>query len=376
MAAFRLRFFLLLTVLLAAAFVSINLVSARPAAQVGNLPEPFNLSDNEGNSEGAKLALDGDGGLHAIWWDNSSTGRFELMHRQLDADGKWAEAEILTESIEILMMDTQKMLIQPDGQFCVLWEGASDTGDPETLGVYRRCQEDGAWTDIEFIQPSLGGGRDYMPALDPDGKLQFINIVSAGDVMFGDTKLSDDLMTAMSPQFVIDSSGVYHVIFTRQGRPYSVEYRFSSDEGAQWKDPERLTDDNEDPGIAWPTRLVADSVGGLHMVMNLGTGLYYRHWTEKDGWQPAVELTQGGNGSATTSIGLATDADGLAHVVWQGNGLYYTQQEEDGTWTSPEALNEDIGVGPGPEIIVDSEGTRHVVWQSSLDLLDVFYLSF
>jgi hypothetical protein len=351
-------------------------IAAHPLPQETELPEPYNLSDNEGQSDGARLVIDGEGVLHAVWWDNSLTGRAEILHRLLDEDGKWSEVTILTEEFD-LPYGTMFPLVHPDGQLCSFWDGASDSTNTDTLGVYSRCLTDGEWTDTEMVETSTGSSREYTGAFDPDGNLHFIRLEGAGDITFGDTKLSDDLMLGSEPKFVIDSNGTYHVAFTRLGQPFSVEYRYSTDNGAQWKAAERLSDDELASEGVSPIKLVADAAGGVHLVMNMSTaGIFYRHRTEEDSWQPSVELTQGQSGSTTTSFGVTTDANGLVHIVWHGLGVFYTYQNDDGSWTSPRMLSEAIGVGPGPDIVVDSEGTRHVVWGSIDEQYDVFYMAF
>ncbi len=351
-------------------------VSAQESDPSPDLPEPYNLSDNEGTSQGAKLAIDGEGILHAVWWDNSLTGRSEVVHRQFAPDGKWSEVEVLTEAFE-LPFSTLYPMILPDGQFCAYWDGASVSADPDTIGIYRQCQSSGEWLERELVQKTRAGSQNFIGDFDSEGIFRFVDIINAGDLMFGEVELSDSLMLATDSQFVIDSNGIYHAAFTRLGEPMSVEYRFSNNKGVQWKEPERLTEDALINGGASPIRMVADDVGGVHIVINLGaSGIFYRHWTSEAGWMPGVELTQGVDGSSTTSIGLAIDADGLAHVVWHGISLYYTQQNEDGTWTTPQILSGAIGVGPGPEIVIDEEGTRHVTWGSIDGRYDVFYMAF
>lgn len=357
-------------------FANSRLANAQPLKQDTELPKPYNLSENEGRSDSAKLSIDGDGILHAVWWDESLTARLEVVHREMASDGKWSDITVLTEDFE-LPFSTMFPLVQPDGQYCVYWDGASDPTDTDTLGIYKRCEADDEWTETELVKATTGIGQDYSGAFDPDGSLQLIGREGAGDVMFNDIKLSDDLMLAIDPQFVIDRNGIYHVAFTRMGQPNSVEYRFSSDGGAQWKETERLSDDELAAEGASPIRLIADAEGGVHLVMNMGTaGIFYRHWTEEDGWQPGVELTQGEPGPTTTTLGVTTDADGLVHVVWHGIGVFYTHQDEDGTWTAPEMLSDAIGVGPGPDILIDEEGIRHVVWGSIDEGYDVYYLAF
>ncbi|MEJ2749468.1 MAG: hypothetical protein P8183_16425, partial [Anaerolineae bacterium] len=214
-----------------------------------------------------------------------------------------------------------------------------------------------------------GASRDFRPAFAPDGTVYVIYINS--DLLFGETQLSDGFQAVSHPEFVIDSQGVFHAVWLRQGEPYSLEYRSSLDNGQTWSEAERLTDDQSPADF--PLSLWADRQGQVHLVWFADDMAYYRRWTAETGWEPAMKLLPG---KMDNSCGRAMlTGDDHLHLAWQGgSGLFYLEQTDSLTWQPPRLITEDICNFDSPALAVDSLGYRHFVWNRvSDDTRDFYY---
>lgn len=353
------------------------------AAAQDDLLTGFNLSDNEGTSDNAIAAFDSGGSLHVVWEDRSFSRGGDLLHRQLNTDGTWSGPVEIAAELEIQMAVSWRFIHQPDGSLCLYLHGAAVSSSPNTLGLYQTCYRNAAWSDLEFVVQSRGSQRDFSASYAPDGTLPVVYLTGAGDLYrYGSEELlSDGVFLATFPEFVVDANGGYHLIFTRQGRPYSVEYRYSADAGRTWSAAERLSDDAwVGEGTVGPTALAADAAGGVHMVYYCGGGIQYRRWTADTGWSPPVAVTINVNGSgfnsSSTTISLSIGPDNLAHLVWQGSGVFYARQLPDGRWTAPARLVTVYGGGVAPALAVGADSRAHVIWQNERDRNDLFYAAF
>ncbi|NWG15489.1 MAG: hypothetical protein HXY41_02535 [Chloroflexi bacterium] len=343
-----------------------------------------NVSENEGQSDYPIMALDADGFLQVVWWDRSLNPNGELMNRQLRPDGTWTDIQRVTEDIDLVFTNSWHLARRPDGSLCLIFQGAADESNNDTIGVYRKCQRGPGWSEPEQLnRTAFTNKRDYQPAFDFDSSMPMVNLVNAGNVMFNDAlDLSDGVFLGTFPFFVIDTDGVYHVIFVRQGNPYSVEHRYSTDRGQSWSAPERLSDDAflGRGTTVGPASLVADAFGGVHMAYYAGRGFQYRKWTAETGWSAAVTIMLTDSASAarnmSTSLGLAVGPDGLAHLVWHGPAMWYARQLPEGGWTRPYQLAEGVGVGSGPALVIGADGRAHLVWKTSDGRKDIFYAGF
>jgi hypothetical protein len=180
-------------------------------------------------------------------------------------------------------------------------------------------------------------------------------------VQFEGAQLDDGLAAVTDAQFVIDSHGNYHAVWGRQGTPYSIEYRFSNDEGKTWQQQQRLT--APDAQFASDATMVADAHGAVHVVWAESGKKLYRRWTPADGWREAVEF-----GAEGFDIAVATDSRGHAAVVWAGDcAVRYARQLADETWSSVRVLNANATpsfCATEADLVSDARGLQHSVWVS------------
>ncbi len=347
--------------------------TAEPQTLPG-LPEPtaspsplsgLNVSNTPGDSGNPNLLVDDANTLHFIWYDRSQQGGGAVFYRQRTVDGTWSEAINLTLNFDYVGEYALRLLRHPNGQVCAFWDSP---GGNQAAGYYMRCLADGAWAEPLRVLSYGGASRDFSPAFAPDGNAHVIYINS--DLLYGETQLSDGFQAVSHPRFVIDSQGTFHTVWLRQGQPYSLEYRSSSDNGQTWSEAERLTDDQSPADF--PLSLWADQQGQVHLVWFDDDMAYYRRWTAETGWEPVMKLLPG---KMDNSCGRAMlTGDDHLHLAWQGgSGLFYLEQTDSLAWASPRLITEDICDFDSPALAVDSLGNRHFVWNRVADDKRDFY---
>ena len=342
-----------------------NVPEAQTAAQT--FVSQIALSDT-GQAKYPRLAFDGQGTLHLLWERTALRPGGDYLHQQKPEGGVWSATTNLTEGFDIIFSNNHSLLAQADGAMCAYWTGATVSTDSGTIGMHRRCEANGVWAPREQVSPSLGSSRDYSLVLAPDGSLKEAHIAGSGTVALGETIVSDTGLAA-STRLAIDAAGGYHIVWARLSDPFSIEYSYSGDGGQTWRAIERLsTDESVSDGLS--TGMVADAKGNVHLIWSgrdaaFANGIFYRQWLPSQGWGSITRLSTGENSGPFPN--LAVDGQGRARVVWgRFDGVWYTRQNADGSWTEPQAISraDNDTTLAYPQIAVDANGLSHVVWAS------------
>lgn len=211
----------------------------------------------------------------------------------------------------------------------------------------------------------------YDPAFAPDGTLYTAYDVPSSTVRFEDVDLSDGFKAIQYPDLAIDTAGNYHVVWTRQGDPFTIEYRFSND-GVTWIEPERLSVGDKTVGNA---QIEADRLGNVHLTWTeFGGLLYYRRWTPDGGWSEPVDVSL--NETDSAFYRMTVNDEGLAHVIFNWAEMFYVAQQTDGRWSAPVQLtHREIGDPEmvNPDVAADAAGVPHFVWTVQDDTEDIYY---
>jgi len=178
--------------------------------------------------------------------------------------------------------------------------------------------------------------------------------------------------TSVAPAIAIDSSNTIHVVWY-DGTPGNDEifHLKSSDGGANWSPPKRLTwtsGNSQFPAIA------IDSSDALHVVWQDDTPgnqeIYYKESADGGAtWSPAKRLTWTSGASRGPALGV--DSSHTLHVVWQDNTsgnyeVYHKSRPGEGTtWSPTKRLTWTLSVSALPDIAIDSGDSIHVVWHDS-----------
>jgi hypothetical protein len=332
-------------------------------------PPATNFTNNEGRSEYAAAAMDGQGNLHVIWFDDSlrsdNSGRGDILHRQLSADGQWSDVENLSSGFEEVINGSPQLLSASDGRVCAFWNGREMQGISDS--VYWRCWSNGQWGELEK-QDSEEYIYENSPAFAPDGTLE-IAVSSSGEWRLHDQRVIPSPDSVYNFKFVIDAQGVYHILW-EQGEPNAIWHRSSKDQGQTWSDAEQASDTDQSPWSGTSGLQVAcDSQGNLHLLWAGQNGAYYRLWKADGGWQAAEKILA--QNQFMGGAALAVDSAGLPHVAFNMiiNGppsVGYIARQADGKWTSPSLVaftGRDEAIGSGTLVlVVDPQGRKHFIW--------------
>ncbi len=159
--------------------------------------------------------------------------------------------------------------------------------------------------------------------------------------------------------FLIDSKGVYHCVWSRkiELHYYTIEYSKSLDQGQTWTEPETIA---HEPGL-WLDcpKIVADTAGMVYVsylynVVNpYGSQiLSIRH--NGYNWEPADTLSL--CGSAFNY--MAATPDGSVYCFWNYGTSYYSVCKY-GSWSDVKVLYSDTVAIKISGLAVDNEGRIH-----------------
>lgn len=190
-----------------------------------------------------------------------------------------------------------------------------------------------------------------------------------GTTWSGITQLTWNSGNSSDPSVAADSANRIHVVW-KDGTPGNDEvfYKHSTDSGATWSAPTRLTwstGSTMDPAVA------ADTGTGIHVVYSDyksgGRDIYYKQSTDSGStWSAITRLCWSFSNSDKPSI--AVDAGGGVHVVWEDYSamnyeIYYKRSTDGGaTWSSLTRLTWNSGESQAPAICADSGTGIHVMW--------------
>lgn len=332
---------------------------------------PFTVSPDaiaESRSEDPQAVIDGTGNLHVVWLETvtRADGTGDLMHRVRSPQGFWSPVTNLSEVFGAWLSSIYSLLRRTDGVVCVYMDGAP--GETQVVAVQRRCLIDGAWLDPEVAPEFTQTNGNYALAYDATGALQ--GVVNRSNTVY--TVSTNEALGngyyGLTEQFAIDAAGGYHVIWLGlSGINFTIQYRYSPDGGVTWTPEESLTA-NPDVRQEIEPQLVADVQGNVHLLYNAsenGSRIEYRQWTPEGGWGERVVIAQTGSESMPE---LAVDADGLAYAAWYNvDGVSYSYQRPDGTWTNPVHAIDALIAGSGAALAVDRNGTIHFVWDDGTE---------
>jgi BNR repeat-like domain len=183
-------------------------------------------------------------------------------------------------------------------------------------------------------------------------------------------RLTWDAGGSWGPVIAVDSFDNLHVVWYDDTPGNSeIYYKKSTDEGKTWTASRRLTWTS---GESVSPDLALDSADSLHLVWEDGTPgnyeIYYMRSTDYGvNWTSAQRLTwtSGESGGAA----IAVDSSGKLHVAWHddtpGNFEIYYKKSNDGgaTWGASQRLARTPDESVAPDIIFQSPGNIHVVWE-------------
>jgi hypothetical protein len=144
---------------------------------------------------------------------------------------------------------------------------------------------------------------------------------------------------------------------------------------------------SDNSGDSSSPRLVVDKDNGLHLVwFDLSTGtnqIMYAEKTPDSGWTEPLNLSNSFSNSRSPK--MVVDNQGTTHVVWHeyADGkfrFFYSQKPKGGTWSEPYDVTSKREASTYPALALDSQGLVHLVWEedklkqdTELYYTDIYY---
>jgi hypothetical protein len=307
------------------------------------------------------VTLDGDGGVHPIWWENVPAEG--AVHHAVVVGGKFGEAETISDAMDVITTETS-VLVRPNGEVCAFFDGWLDEEDLSTRGYYMRCLSGGTWSAPELVT-AHGVTSTFDPAFDAAGAAHAIATTPVSSVTYEEQELSGQDATAQA-QLVIDATGAYHIVWAELGQDsFALNHRVSTDGGATWSPIEAL----EGTEFFGPEpEVIAASDGSVHLFYETGL-LFHRVWTSSGGWGE-IEIGPECGGDFAFALGPQDEPVAACANI---DGVHLTTVA-DGVWSELETLEGSTDAPAGPiSIAVGQDGTRHLLWVASTDPVSLKY---
>jgi hypothetical protein len=131
-----------------------------------------------------------------------------------------------------------------------------------------------------------------------------------------------------------------------------------------------------DTPVDRPNILKADSQGNIHLAWAGTGGVFYRRWSEGQGWQPVVSLTEAWDRPRCDGIGLAVDSAGRVTLAWQGyEEIFYAREGGEAEWQVTSLRSGGLCTWARvPVVAIGGDGLIHLVWsRENGDDDDLYY---
>jgi hypothetical protein len=286
------------------------------------------LTWNPGDSNSPDVAADSGNAVHVVWRDDTPGNNEIYYRRSTDGGVTWQAAKRLT----------------------------STSGDGDCPAI--TTDSDGtiqlAWSD------------------DKSGDIEIYHVRStdSGSTWSSAKRLTRTTAWKNAPDIALDSdSGVHVVWYAMTSDNAEIFYRESPDGGSTWNSLKRLTWTSAD--TYYPT-LSIDSNDGLHVVYEEYTpgnyDIFYKRSTDGGAsWSAPTRLTWTIGAFLIPSMG--TNSGTGVHVVWHDEAsdnleIYYKRSADSGmSWGPIQRLTWTSGSSYDPAIAIDSGDNIHVVWR-------------
>lgn len=171
------------------------------------------------------------------------------------------------------------------------------------------------------------------------------------------------------PVIAVAACGFLHVAwYDSTSGNNEIYYKRSTDAGATWSAPKRLTWNS---GSSYRVVITADSSSGVYLVWqddySGSEEIYFKKSTDSGvTWSKFKRMTWNTNSSLSPFI--TTDSNGYVHVAWHENPsanyeIFYKRSTDGGnTWDTRKRMTWNSGVSQSAVISADSGNNIHIVW--------------
>lgn len=355
---------------------------------------PQEVSQSAGAaSKGPRIVVDGSGGIHLIWMDDT-LGQPDLYYvRSGDQGNGWSDAERISTTPD--SYQGSLALGSGDTLHACWWEFA---GTQCNLLYAQRTA--GGWSpeetvvppeDSDIQEPSIAEASDYihvvwsnkLPASDFD--LYFSRKSINGSEWLTPTVVADTDSSSLYARMAVDTNGDLHLVWQENISPTNeIMYISGTVDAGQttWFSPITVS---TDLGLYATTPdivvghddvvqivFAADVAGQLH-----AQDVYYARFPMSNTGNISPTVMQGSRVVVSQQLptwaspSIALDGENDVHVVWNGmkgddiwDRIYYAMSEDQGlSWSPPIAISIDDAWSDGFPTIATDGTLAHVAWQ-------------
>jgi len=222
-----------------------------------------------------------------------------------------------------------------------------------------------------FVLDSSGAAHVVWTEAHPPGEIYYSKVAS-GVATTGEN-ISNTAGASFSQSIAIDGSGTLHAIWTDQNEGDGDPYYASKPAGGSWSGHVNIYP-------TWlyspETNIAAESNGDLHVIWSQAMGaagdIYYCYKpASASSWSGTCgDLDEGNWGwPSTSNAELAVDNNGTVHMIQryelnEGDnlGVAYRSKPRGGSWSGLQVISDSPSSGQAPTIAVDSSGAAYSVW--------------
>lgn len=241
---------------------------------------PVNISDTQGSSAGAYIAVDSSGNIGVTWTDNTTGDNKVVFSKSTNDGATWSTPAAVSEDSKD--RGASDIAVAGSGDIYVFWDYLSQNPlpDPNEIEIFcSRSTDNGAsWGTV--LNASNNAGESYDPkiVLDASGN---INLAWYDDTLGNDkilfsrstdngiswstaVNVSAQVLSSLWPAIGMDSAGNIDVVWVQKRRgDDEIYFSRSIDTGASWCNFVNVSDttgESSSPDIA------VDSAGNIHVV--------------------------------------------------------------------------------------------------------------
>ncbi len=278
------------------------------------------------------ISADPLGHLHIVWTSGSVYGKhIEYASNQ---SGKWSFRRIYTSSGS--GYDAYCPVVTSDKYgFAYI---VSRLGNNQIRYYSNAAKTSGSWNNYS---PLMSGGHFHESSIEADSKLgvhifaQDDLLLSYGTIFYQEYKSASEIIPSGAMQFystAIDHNDVLHFVGYKTNK---ILYTYYNNSTKKWSTYNPIA---SPAAGAYQPSITCDKNGVLHVVYGVGTGGDIYYMNNKSGWSTPVKT----NGSGIYAQ-IAGDENGWAHVAFHTSpdpgGLYYMNNMNSGTWSTPKLIS-------------------------------------
>ena len=335
--------------------------------------EPDNISDNEGESDGPQIAVQGDT-VYLVWEDNTPGNRDILFAISTDNGQTFSEPDNISDN-DGTSGDPQ-IAVQGDNVY-IVWRD-STPGNFDTLFA---ISTDNGQT---FSEPDNISDNDGDTSGDPQVAVQGDNVYIVwsddtpgnNDILFaistdnGQTfsepdNISDNDGSSFQPQIAVQGDNVYIVWSDDTPSNRDILFAVSTDNGQTFSEPDNISDND---GSSFQPQIAVQG-DNVYIVWSDGTpgenDIFFAVSTDNGQTFTTPDNISDNTGSSD-GLQIAVQGDNV-YIVWSDgtpgeNDILFAVSTDNGqTFSEPDNISDNDGSSFQPQIAVQGDNV-YIVW--------------